>query len=398
MKRVRGIVFGFVIVAIVLSVGGLVAKRLFEDRRETGRSKGPIAVPVEVADVVVGTIVNRRVFSGSLEPTARVQVAPKVSGRIVSMPVDLSDVVARGSVIATLDDDEARQFVMQSEAELAVAQANHGAAQNRLGTASRELDRTQTLYDRGIASESQLDTVRAAQRSQKAAVKVAEASVTRAIAALESARIRLGYTTISVNWEGGDDRRVVAARYAEEGDTVSANEPLVSIIELDPIEAVIFATERDYAELEPGQPVSLTTDAYPSRQWRGAVSRISPVFREGSRQARVEIRIANPDRALKPGMFVRVESILGKDEAATIVPVAALTERKGKTVLFIVDEAQMTTRMVEVETGITEAGRTQVLGDVSGRVVTLGQQLLSDGSAITIPSSSEPDGEGGGGA
>ena len=387
MKRVRGIVFGVVVVAVVLAVGGLVARRLLEEQQETVRSKGPIAVPVEVAEVMIGPIVNRRVFSGSLEPTARVQVAPKVSGRIVSLSVDLSDDVVRGDVIARLDDDEARQFVMQSEAELAVAEANLGEARNALGVAERELERTSTLYERGIASESQHDTVRAEHGSKVAAVKVAEASVTRARASLESARIRLGYATVAANWEGGDERRVVSERLVEEGDTVSANEPLVSIIELDPIEAVIYATERDYAELAPGQPVSLTTDAHPGRVWSGEVSRVSPVFREGSRQARVEIRIANPDRALKPGMFVRVESVLGRVEDATIVPVEALSERDGERVVFLVNEREMTTRMVAVETGITEDGRVQVFGDVSGRVVTLGQQLLTDGASITIPGS-----------
>src|SRR5690606_32467707 len=130
--------------------------------------------------------------------------------------------------------------------------------------AQRELDRVRTLNERGIASDSQLDTVQADYLSKQAAVQVAKAHVTRAEAALQSARIRLGYTVIAADWEGGDDQRVVAQRLVEEGDTVAANTPLLSVVELDPIDAVIFATEREYTLLSPGQRVTLTTDAYAS--------------------------------------------------------------------------------------------------------------------------------------
>jgi RND family efflux transporter MFP subunit len=217
-------------------------------------------------------------------------------------------------------------------------------------------------------------------------VQVAEAQVTRAEALLQAARIRLGYTTIRAEWEGGDDQRIVAQRFAEQGDTISANTPLLSIIELDPIEAVIFATEREYALLAPGQPVTLTTDAYPDRTWTGDVARVSPIFREGSRQARVEISIENDDGALRPGMFVRVEAVLGQADDATIVPVQSLTERGGQTVVFVVGDDRATARMMPVTVGIRDGQRVQVTGEgIEGAVVTLGQQLLGEESAITLP-------------
>ena len=371
---------------IVLVIAVLVGQRLLE-RPEGHPESGPrAATPVEAVPVRVGPIEYRRVFSGALEASARMTVAPKVSGRVARLPVDLADRVRRGDLVAQLDDDEARQALMQAEADLAVAVAGRVEAENAASIAEREFDRTQTLNARGIASESQLDTVRAESLSKNAALEVARAQVTRAESARESARIRLGYTTIHAEWEGDDTERVVAERLAEEGDTVSANTPLLSMVDLDPIDAVIFATERDYALLRPGQSVTVSADVFPDRVWEGTVARVAPVFNTGSRQARIELTLPNPDQALKPGMFVRVEAVLDRFEGAISVPTAALTERDGRRVIFLVDPDSTTTRMTPVRVGVAQGDWSQVEGDgIEGLVITLGQQFLTDGAPIALP-------------
>lgn len=391
MKRAIIWIAGLAVAILLLAAGALVFRRLMQDGGATGGLRASSPVPVEIAPVEVGVIENRRVFSGALEATARVTIAPKVAGRIVSLPVDIADRVTRGQVVARLDSAEFEQSVAQADAELAVARASLVEAENALEIATREHDRVRTLHDRGVASSSQLDTARASSLAADANVQVARAQILRAEAALQAARIRLDYTTIRADWEEGDESRVVAERFAEEGDTVSASAPLLTIVELDPIDAVIYATERDYAMLAPGQPVTLSTDAFPQRIWSGEVARVAPVFREGSRQARVEVRVPNPEGALKPGMFVRVQTILGRDPDATIVPVEALAERDGRTVVFVVDPDHATARMTPVDVGIRDAGRVQVIGDgVRGAVVTLGQQLLGETSDITVPQSDTP--------
>lgn len=386
MRSIRSWIVGLLFVGVLATLGVMVAKRLPGPAVEGKKSDAPRAVPVELAPIEHVTIEHRRMFSGTLEATARVTIAPKVAGRIVSLPVDISDPIERGQVVAKLDADEFAQAVAQARAELAVAQASLAEAQSAEEIAQRELDRTTTLHDRGIASDSQLDTVRAASLSKSAAVKVASAEVTRAESAVETAQIRLGYTTIRADWEGGNDHRVVAERLAEEGDTVSANTPLLSIVGLDPIEAVIYSTERDYALLVPGHRVTLRVDAFPDRRWEGEISRVAPVFREGSRQARVEILVENTDAALKPGMFVRVEAVLGRTENATIVPAGAIARRDDRDVVFVVRDGETTALLVPVEVGLSDGGRVAVRADdLSGSVVTLGQQLLSDGSKVTVP-------------
>jgi RND family efflux transporter MFP subunit len=283
------------------------------------------------------------------------------------------------------------QAVMQAQADLAVAQATRVEKGSSLEIAQRALDRMKTLRQEGIASESQFDVTQANHLAARAALEVAKANVMRAEAALRTAQIRLGYTTVAATWTEGDDHRVIAERFVHPGDTVSAGAPLLSIVELDPILAVVFVTEADYGQLETGGPVSLDTDAFPGEAFTGSISRIAPVFRQESRQARVELTVANPEHRLKPGMFVRVVAVLDRTEDATIVPLEALTRREGEDVVFVVDAGGGQVRQQVVEVGIKDGGRVQVRGDrIEGRVVTLGQQLLDDGSAITVP-------EGGGG-
>ena len=83
---------------------------------------------------------------------------------------------------------------------------------------------------------------------------------------------------------------------------------------------MFFVTERDYARLQTGQVASLTTDAFASETFSGTIQRIAPVFRESTRQARVELRVDNLELRLKPGMFVRATVILDRVEDAVIVP------------------------------------------------------------------------------
>jgi multidrug efflux pump subunit AcrA (membrane-fusion protein) len=180
---------------------------------------------VEVAPVQHGPIELRRTFSGTLESPAAFDVAPRISGRVVSLTVNVADPVKRNQTVAILDDDEYVQAVAQADAELMLAKANLAEAKSSLLISQRELERMELIHKQGIASDSQLDTSRADQLTKEAAVSVAEAQVTRAEAALAAAKVRLGYTNVKASWTGGDDQRVVAERFVNEGDTVAANTP-----------------------------------------------------------------------------------------------------------------------------------------------------------------------------
>ena len=351
-----------------------------------GRGQGPRSAPVEVAPIQRGPIELKRTFSGTLEPRAEFVVAPKVSGRVERLAVNLADTVKRGQVVAELDNDEYVQAVAQAKADLEVARANLSEAKSALEIATRELERVRTLRGRGVASESQLDSSNANRLAKQAQLEVARAQVTKAKSALETANIRLGYTKVRAGWSGGSDRRVVAERFVDEGGTVSANASLLLIVELDPITGVIFVTEKDYARMRTGQTATLTTEGYPGEQFHGRIERIAPVFRQATRQARVELMIENTQRRLKPGMFIRVIVVLDRVAETTIVPEHALTKRGDQAGVFVVQEDGRSVAWRTVTVGIREGNRVQVEGEgLSGRVVILGHQLVDDGSPITIP-------------
>ena len=343
------------------------------------------SLPVDVAQIQRGPIELRRSFSGALEARAEFVVAPKVSGRVERLFVNLSDTVRRGQAVAELDNAEYVQAVAQARADLEVAKANLGMSRSALEIANRELERSEKLRKRGIASDSEFDTSSADQLAKQAQLEVAGAELTKAEASLETAKIRLGYSKVTASWSGGDEHRVVAERYLDEGQTVAANAPLLLIVELHPITGVVFVSEKDYARLKPGQLVSLTTDAYPGEQFSGRIDRIAPVFSKSTRQARVEMTIENPQHRLKPGMFIRVTVVMERVPETTIIPEQALTTRNEKPGVFVVSDDGKSVAWREVKVGIREGDRVQVQGKgLSGRVVTLGQQLVRDGSAIRI--------------
>ncbi len=382
--------------AVVLALAILLGWQLWHKlavKSEGPRQQQP--VPVAVAAVEHGPIELRRTFSGTLEARAAFDVAAKISGRVESISADIGDPVERGQVVAELDSDEYQQAVALAEAELAVAQATLAEAQSQLEIAQREYDRVRTLSERGVASESRLDTVLAEQAKADAAKQVAAAQVRRAEANLATARIRLGYTRVTVTWSESDGERVVAERFVDAGDSVSANQPLLSIVEIDPLIGVIYVTESDYGQLATGLTATLTTDAYPGRMFTAQVNRISPVFRAESRQARVELLVNNEQRALKPGMFIRATVVLSRAEDAVIVPLSALTRRQNSDGVFLVNAEGGKVVWQPVQIGIRDADRVQVIAenlqDYRGHVVTLGQQLIDDGSTVVIPKEDDAD-------
>lgn len=387
MRTLGRLLLSLLILGGMGGLGWLVWKQLQEeDTASSARAGGTQAAPVETAKIEVGRLELKRTFSGALESPATFVVAPKIPGRVVELSVRIADTVQRDAVVARLDGAEYEQTVAQMTAELAVAQAKLVEAEKALEIAVRGMERIETLKERGVASDTQLDAAAAEQLAKEAGHEVAKADVTRAEALLEAAKIRRDYTEVRATWTGGEGERVVAERYVDEGDTVGANTPLLRIIELHPVLAVFHVTERDYTRLRVEQPVTLRTDAWPGETFEGRISRIAPVFRETTRQARIEVSVPNEDRRLKPGMFVRATVVLAREDEATIVPQEALTTRADHTGVFVLDDAGETVRWREVETGIRDGGRVQIVEprDLAGRVVTLGQQLVEDGSSVVV--------------
>lgn len=389
-SNITVLILTLTLIAAAAGIGWSILGQYQERIGPRKKTKSSRPVPVQVVRIEHGPIALQRSFSGELEALAEFVVSPKVSGRVERVLVNVADTVRRGQVVAELDNDEYVQAVAQARADLAVARAKRSEAVSALEIAEREFKRTESLLKRKIASVSEFDVSRQDLLAKQAQLEVAEAQIKKAESSLQTANIRLGYTQVTAGWSGGGDQRIVAERFVDEGQTVAANAPLLSIVELNPIVGVMFITEKDYARMQTGQPVTLTTDAYPGERYTGRIDRIAPVFRKTSRQARIEMTVDNPRHRLKPGMFIRATVVLARVANAVIVPEQALTIRNDQSGIFIVNPDGQTVAWHDVTVGIRDNGRVQVTGKaLSGRVVILGQQLLADGSPITIPVAQE---------
>ena len=378
-----------IIAIIVLAILGLIGWRIYAKvtaDQSAGRGRGQHAVPVEATPVRRQTIRDIIEFTGTLLPESQFVVAPKISGRLEKLLVNIGDPVENSTQIAALESEEYAQQVAQATAELEVSKANLVDADIGLDAADRDFKRVKELREQRVASEAELDQAEARYRAAEAKQQVAQAQIRQKEAELAAAKARLAYTQIKVSWDDGDAPRVVAERFVDEGAMLKANDPIVSIVDLSSVIAVIYVIERDFPQIGSGKVLSITTDAYPDREFTGEIVRRSPVLKTESRQARVEIEIPNPDRLLAPGMFVRVRIQFAEHENANVVPATALVRRDSKQGAFVVDTKAMKVRFVPVTTGIVEGDLVEIVSpQLDGQVVTLGQHLLEDGAAITLP-------------
>ncbi len=373
-------------------LGAFVLLALMAGCKEGGgkRERGERVAPVEVAAITQGPIALRRSFSGSLEPRASIMLGAKLAARVEKLPLDIGDPIERGTTVAQLETGDLRQAVSSAEADLALERASYKAAVAERDRAARNLERFESLYAKKVTAESQLDEAKASAIAAAARVDEAAARVARAKADLTGAKIRLSYTQVEAQWPDGDDTRVVAERYVDPGDMVAANAPIYRVVEVDPITASFFVTERDYPRLKIGQLVTLATDAHPGETFSGKVERLSPVFATDSRQARVEVEVPNSDSRLRPGMFIRATVELESVSDATLVPANAIVRREGKDGVFRVTDDGERVEWREVQVGIQEGETVQILDALTGKVVILGHQLVEDGSKIKIPTPETP--------
>ena len=392
MKK-RKIILIAVIVVIVGFIGWQVIQKIIKASQGSGFERTAAPVAVEIEGVTKATIRDSGNFTGTLAPKSQFVVAPKISGRLEKLLVDIGDIVNRNQLIAVLDDEEYSQQVRQAEADLLVAQANLEESRSSLDVAKRELERTEELHKKGISADSELDAAKGTYATQEARYKVAQAQVANREAALEAAKVRLSYTKIMASWEEGGNPRVVGERFVYEGAMLTPNAQILSILEINPLLAIIYITDKDYFRVKIGQSALISTDALPDKTMSGEIVRIAPLLKETSREARIEIEFANPEGLFKPGMFINIQIEFATHDDATVVPVSSVVKRDNQQGVFLADMENKVAQFVPVKVGISNSELAEIIepSTFSGYVVTLGQHLLAHGSPIILPSPSPPE-------
>ncbi len=371
-------------VGLLAAVGWKVKQATAPGDSRGGR--GRFAVPVVVEPLRTASLRETRLLSGTLRSGAQYVVGPKVAGRLKRLRVDIGDAVRNGQLVAELDDEEFRLGVEQARAELNVARSTLEQRIAALRVAEADYQRARSLHGQRIASQATLETAEAEYRAKLADRSVAEAQVAQRQAALQAAEVRLTYTRLRAEWpDEGAGPRHVGERFADEGALLAANAPVVSLVDLDPLLAVVHVIERDYPRIQVGMRAQVSSDAHPGRVFEGAVARVSPLLRERSRQAQVEVEVPNGEGLLKPGMFVRVQVELSSRLQARAAPRSALVRRGGRDGVFVLDAARTAVRFAPIEAGIVEGELVEVASpEIAGDVVTVGHHLLVDGSAVSV--------------
>lgn len=358
-------------IAVLLIGGGKVAQR--------GSGAPPVAV--EVVPVMTEPIRELRQFTGSVFPVYQYIVAPKVAGRVTKINKQIGDWVKNGEVIARIDDGEFRQAVLEAEANLRISEANLAETEIQFELSKQDLERVETLQNKGIASSAELDAAVSNYNALESRIKLAKAQVEQRLAALNSARIRQNYTTLTASRPG-----FVGERFTDEGSMLSANSPVVSVVGIDTVIIRTTVIERIYGQIEIGGSAEVLVDAFPNRVFEGKVVRLAPVLQEASRVAQMEIEVVNDSLLLKPGMFCKVNISLNEKDSAQVVPNEAIVTRDEIKGVFVVREGETTAQWIPVEIGIINSTKTEIASPkLDGKVVVLGQHLLADGSKVMIP-------------
>lgn len=306
---------------------------------------------VSAAAVVPTRFVDRIDAVGTARANEQVTISAPVTERIVRLNFEDGGYVAKGQVIAEL-------ALGQEQAQLAGATATAREAQQQLA-------RIQALRARGFATNSNVDA------------QVAQAAAARSQAAQASASI--GDRVIRAPFGGYVSLRMISA-----GAVVQAGTEIAMISDLSSIKLDFQVPETALAAIAEGQTIEARAAAFPDRRFRGTIAVIDPVVDPTTRSVLVRALLPNPDRALKPGMLLRV-TIESQPRTAPAVPELAVVGQGEQRFVFLIGEGGVVKR-TPVRTGMRDRGLIEILAGLAPgqKVVGEGVVKVSDGARVRL--------------
>lgn len=281
--------------------------------------------PYRTQDVERGDITKSVSASGTLQALVTVQVGSQVSGQINEVFVDFNSTVHKGQVLATIDPQSYVSRVRQSQADVAASAAGMNQQQAQAAVAKANYDRTLSLYRQGISAKSALDADEATYKAAVAAVAADRAKITQSRASLDSSNVDLSRTKILSPIDG-----VVVDRQIDPGQTVQASFTSPTLFQiaqdLSKLQVKILVDEADIGQVQEGQAVSFTVDAYPDQTFQGTVTQVrkQPETSANVVAYVVMAQADNPGGRLLPGMTANADIIIQQLHNVLKVPAAAL--------------------------------------------------------------------------
>lgn len=386
---------------------------------------GPPPATVVTTTPLKKTIVQWDEYTGRLEAVDFVQVRARVGGYLESMHFDEGDYVKAGDLLFVVDPrpfraevDRAKSTVEQSkaqkkqaEANLSVAQAQRNASQARYDLAQSDLNRAQNLRDRNVITAEEYDNRSAALleaqanleqfvaqiEAANAALVTAQADIAVSESALAIAELNLSYTNITSPISGR-----ISQRYVTVGNLISGGSSestlLTTIVSLDPIYCVFYADENEYLKYarldQEGKrkssrdyrnPVFVALADEDEFTHEGHMDFVDNRLDDNTATIRGRAILANENRFLTPGMFVRLR-LPGSDryEAIMLPDQAINTDLDTKFVFVIDDQGNATKKPVKL--GSISHGLRIIQGGLDGteNVVIKGAQKIRPGQPLQV--------------
>lgn len=318
-----------------------------------GKSGGPpaeVAVEVAVTRPEVTNVEDALPAVGTIEADERVVIQPEVPGVVESIHFSEGQRVRQGEVLFRLRSRKEEAQVAQARADKELAKAN--------------LERAQLLAGTKAISQQELDQL-------ASTVEVRGATY-------ELENRRLEERVLLAPFEG-----VVGQRQVSVGQYVNAGMPLVTLVEDARVKIQFRVPERQLAQLRVGQTGRVRVSAHGDRAFEGKVDMVDPEVDAVTRTIPVRLVVPNPEGALRPGMFARVELITGHRQDALVVPESALVPSLDEFGVFAVDDGRA--RLRPVKLGVRLPGKVELRDGLTRDTVVVisGTQKLVDGTKVT---------------
>lgn len=320
------------------------------------------------APVTRGTLSLTVAATGTITPYTEVELKSKASGEIISFPFQEGDILSKGKVAVRLDPETERSRVNQANANLLIAEAKLEKAKITLQEEELRLKRQKSLFADKVISRQDLDNRTFSVGRAVSDVKIAKAELIRAKETLKEARDRLADTEIRAPLSG-----TILKKYVEEGQVIasttsSASEGTLLFIMADLAKIYIEAMvdETDIGRIIPGQPVTISVDAYREKIFNGRVIRIAPKGRIESTITVFDVIVEVNDKdmkMLKPMMTANAEILIDRKVNVLLIPSEAVRQVKNKTGVYkaLNNEAIW----VPVSTGSSDGILTEIEGNIS---------------------------------
>lgn len=370
-------------------------------------------IPVEVEAAGMKTLINTATLSGKVSSDTDVSVIPKVPGKVMSVMVEVGDLVNKGTVLFTLDtvDLEKQVGLMRASVQLAEAgyqkskeqwetgktslERTKALASEKIANAKQNVANTKALYDAGAAAKVQLDQaelglkeLEATFASQLEQLEVQTSDSTLQLAEAQLNQVQVGYNQALV----GLDNAVVTAPVdgiisqvnVTVGNMATSAQPAMSLTNLQNLYSSVSVAENLVNRLAKGSTVKVTVPTVSENSFLGKIDNISPSADPRTQLYPVKITVTNSESLIKPGMFANVELTTEQKANVMAIKSEAVILKNEKTLVYVVEGDNAVAK--EVVTGLDTGVEIEILKGLklNDKVIIKGQTLVNEGLKIKI--------------